>query len=143
MSPPGVFSPSAALRARGRRITRQRVLIWQALLSRDGSHVDAATLAEALPGLSAATVYRTLDLLVEEGLVKRTDLGTGRGCWELVGTGPGSHAHHHVVCNRCGRVEHIHDEALGDLAGRIRAASGYFLGPDEITFRGFCDRCAI
>jgi len=137
--PPGSFSPSAVLRARGRRITRQRVLIWQALLSQDGSHVDAATLAEALPGLSPATVYRTLDLLVEEGLVKRTDLGTGRACYEPAG----SHAHHHVVCDRCGRVEHIHDEALGDLAERIRAASGYFLGLDEITFRGLCEPCAI
>jgi Fe2+ or Zn2+ uptake regulation protein len=46
-----------------------------------------------------------------------------------------------VVCERCGAVRHVHDEALGDLGARIEASSGYALAGREITLFGTCPDC--
>ena len=74
------------LRDRGRRLTRQRVVICGVLAAQADAHLSAEEVAErvrqALPDVNASTVYRTLDLLVEEGLVRRTDLGQGRAYYE-------------------------------------------------------------
>jgi Fe2+ or Zn2+ uptake regulation protein len=130
------------LRGRGRRVTRQRTLIWNALVGSGDEHLSAADVVARvrvdLPSVSPSTVYRTLDLLVEEGLVSRTDLGTGSAVYEPVRR----HRHHHLVCDRCGRVEHVHDDALAGLASHLRAQSGFELGTAELTLHGRCVDCA-
>jgi len=54
---------------------------------------------------------------------------------------PHEHAHHHLVCERCGAVEHFHDDALGDLPDRLLDATGYTLGTREISLFGLCPAC--
>jgi Fur family transcriptional regulator, ferric uptake regulator len=129
------------LRAKGKRVTRQRQLIWDAFTAEAERHLSAEDVVERvrtqLPQVNASTVYRTLDLLVAEGFLLRTDLGTDRAYYEPAR----GHAHHHLVCERCGRVEHFHDELLGDLRERIKASSGYELGAGEITLFGLCADC--
>src|SRR6266850_708703 len=87
----------SSLRARGRRVTRQRTLIWDTLVDRQGTHLSAADIAEAVatrdPELHQATIYRTLDALVADGLLLRTGLGSDRSYYELVS----NHRHHHLV----------------------------------------------
>src|SRR3954454_16933752 len=67
-----------ALRQRGRRITRQRRLVWEARVAEPDTHLSADALVDRvraqLPTVDPSTVYRTLDLLVREGLVRRIDL---------------------------------------------------------------------
>lgn len=128
--------PAEALRAPGRRITRQRRLIWSALVAEPDAHLSADEIA-GRAGLDPSTVYRTLDLLVREGFVNRTDLGVGRAFYEPVR----EHAHHHVVCERCGAVAHVHDDALGDLRARVERASGYALSASDVSFFGLCPSC--
>jgi Fur family ferric uptake transcriptional regulator len=122
-------------------MTRQRELIWETLTSEPERHLSADDLVESvrgrMPQVSPSTVYRTLDLLVDEGLVLRTDLGGGRGYYEPAR----EHAHHHLVCERCGTVVHLHDEELGDLRRRVRSSTGYVLGVGEITLFGVCPAC--
>jgi Fur family ferric uptake transcriptional regulator len=125
-----------ALRARGRRVTRQRRLIWEALTAEPDAHVSAEELA-GRTGLDPSTVYRTLDVLVREGFATRTDLGAGRAFFEPAR----EHLHHHVVCERCGAVAHLHDEELGDLRERVERASGYALSTSDISFFGLCPDC--
>ena len=131
-----------SLRARGRRVTPQRRLIWEALVAEPDRHLSAdeivAYVRAELPRVNPSTVYRTLDVLTEEGLVVRTDLGADRAFYEPAH----EHPHHHVVCERCGAVRHLHDEDLGDMAARIAQATGYRLGTGEITFFGLCPACA-
>jgi Fe2+ or Zn2+ uptake regulation protein len=131
----------AALRARGGRLTRQRSLIWQTLLDSRSTHLSAAEICAAVkekaPELHRATVYRTVDTLVCEGLLLRTDLGADRSYYEL----PGEHRHHHVVCSSCGAVAHVHDCELGSIAERVEAASGYAVDDLELTFSGRCPKC--
>ena len=87
--------------------------------------------------MTPSTVYRTLDVLVEAGLALRTDLGGDRVFYEPAH----EHPHHHLVCERCGAVRHVHDDALGDLRTRVEASSGYTLAPREITLFGTCPDC--
>ncbi len=131
----------AALRPRGRRLTRQRQLVWEALVSEPDLHLSADDLVRSvqaeLPRTSASTVYRTLEVLVEEGMVARVHLGEGRAYYEPAA----EHAHHHLVCERCGAVVHVHDDALGNLRRRVEAVSGYRLGPGAVTLFGSCPDC--
>jgi len=138
----GVSTDPAELRAKGRRVTRQRRLIWDTLSADPERHLsadDVVTSVQAeLPSVNPSTVYRTLDLLVAEGLIRRTDLGSGRAFYEVAH----EHPHHHVVCESCGKVAHFHDEVLGDTPKRIRAETGYTIGGGELTLYGLCADCA-
>jgi Fur family ferric uptake transcriptional regulator len=136
-APPG----PAYLRSRGRRLTRQRESIWAALTAEPDRHLSAADLAGRvradLPRVNVSTVYRTLELLVEEGLVRRTDLGGDREFYEPAH----DHRHHHVVCRTCGGVAHVHDEVLGNLRESVSLACGFDICEEEITLFGFCPAC--
>ena len=136
-TPPG---PSD-LRAKGRRLTRQRQLIWDALVAEPDGHLSADEIVEQvqarLQQVNPSTVYRTLDLLVDEGLVLRTDLGGDRAFYEPAR----EHAHHHLVCESCGAVQHLHEEQLGDLRERVRTSTGFTVGTGEITLVGICATC--
>ena len=131
----------ASLRSRGRRLTKQRQLIWEALVAEPAAHLAAEDLVERvrarLPRTNASTVYRTLELLVDEGLVTRADLGAGRTFYEPAA----EHVHHHLVCERCGAVVHVHDDALGGLRESVEEAAGYRLGRRPITLFGVCPSC--
>ena len=131
----------ASIRARGRRLTRQRALIWRALVRGEGDHLSAREVAAAVqaeaPDLHQATIYRALDVFVDDGLVRRTELD-GRALYEIAA----EHRHHHVVCVECGAVAHVHDEALRGAFARVESESGFTLTDAELIFHGTCPRCA-
>jgi Fur family transcriptional regulator, ferric uptake regulator len=132
----------AAIHVDGRRVTRQRRSIWKAVVEGPGAHFSAAELAEAVraegPKVHQATVYRTLDLLVETGLLLKTDLGGERSYYEL----PAEHRHHHVICTACERVVHVHDASIEAAIEAIEAAIGFRLGRNELHFSGECPNCS-
>lgn len=137
-----VVAPADVLRERGRRLTAQRAVIWEILSAEPDAHLSAEEIAarvrNRLPQVNASTVYRNLDVLVEDGLVLRTDLGESRAFFEPAH----EHAHHHLVCERCGRVDHVHDDVLVDVATRIRERAGFRVGSREVTLHGVCRECA-
>ena len=116
-------------------------MIWEVLAAEPEGHLSAEDVVERvrkrLPGVNTSTVYRTLEILVDDGLLLRTDLGGDRAYYEPVR----DHLHHHVICERCGKVAHLHDGTLGDLGKRIAKDSGYRLGEREISFFGICPSC--
>ncbi len=133
--------PASVLRERGKRLTVQRAAIWDVLAAEPDLHLSAEEVAaqvnDRLPQVNASTVYRTLDVLVDEGLVRRTDLGTGRAVFEPAH----EHQHHHLVCESCGAVAHVHDDVLAGIAPRIEKSSGFRLGDREVTLFGLCLEC--
>jgi Fur family transcriptional regulator, ferric uptake regulator len=130
-----------SIRAGGRRVTHQRALIWDALVAAEGAHLSARDVAEAVqaraPELHQATIYRALDVFVDEGLVRRSELGDGRAVYEIAA----EHRHHHVVCTSCGRVAHVHDEAIRETLALVERESGFTLADTELTFPGTCPSC--
>ena len=105
----------AHLRSRGHRVTSQRLILHRVLRELD-RHVTAEELLEAtgdrLPNVSLPTVYATLELFDDLGLVRRFSLGGGALLWD-----PRTQEHHHLSCRLCGRVEDL-EASLGVGAAR-------------------------
>ncbi|MGC9019501.1 MAG: Fur family transcriptional regulator [Candidatus Bipolaricaulaceae bacterium] len=129
------------LRREGHRVTRARLLIAEAALRRQG-HFTVLDLWDSPRGrgASVATVYRTLELLAEAGLVRRCSLaGTAGAVYEtLLGR---IQPHGHLVCRRCGRVAEF---GYAELEGKLRAiaaARGFTLEEVVIQGVGLCPAC--
>jgi Fe2+ or Zn2+ uptake regulation protein len=128
----------ALLRERGYRTTAQRVVIHDAL-QEAGRHLTAeqvlSLVGERLPGVSLPTVYATLDVLEELGLVRRVHTPSAL----LFDPRPDEHAH--ALCRSCGRVEDV--EAGTDLRKPIAAARRAGYAPDgaEVLVIGLCRDC--
>jgi Fur family transcriptional regulator, ferric uptake regulator len=123
-----------------RRQTRQRSLIWDVLVQANGAHLSVAEVQIAVTALGSplhrATIYRTLDRLVDDGLVVRTDLGSDRDQYEI-----GHHHHHHVVCAGCGHVEHVRHHTVERAIRRIEDDSGFDLTDAGLSLSGRCRSC--
>ena len=125
-----------------RRQTRQRSLIWDVLAQAEGGHLSAAGVELAVRAAGAplhrATIYRTLDRLVDDGLLVRTNLGSDGSQYEI------AHAHHHhLVCESCGRVEHISHDTVRRAIERIEADSGFELAGACLSLQGRCAGCRV
>jgi len=129
------------LRGQARKVTGQRGAILEIL--RQHPHPLAnkdifATLPKGLCDL--ATIYRTLHLLEEMGMVKRFDFSDGVARYELLGEDDDGH-HHHLVCMRCGEVVKIQECFLREMELRIAAANGFTAVTHKLEFFGLCPRC--
>jgi Fe2+ or Zn2+ uptake regulation protein len=129
-----------ALRARGLRVTAQRIVINR-VIHELYEHVTAEEVLDAvedrLPGVSLPTVYATLELLEELGEVKRVAIPGGPALFDRR-TAP----HHHMVCRSCGRAEDI--DADVDLAAALRSAKrrGFASRDAQVLVTGECADCA-
>lgn len=85
------------------------------------------------------TIYRTLDLLVDYGLVERVVVDGGQARFEPVE--PNGHHHHHLVCGQCGKLVAFDDpgleRAIDDLSDRL----GVTVDSHEVLLRGACEKC--
>lgn len=129
-----------ALRRRGGRVTPQRVLLARAVRER-ARHVTAEGLldevGERLPGLSLPTVYATLELFEELGLVSRVAAAAGPTTWD---TRP--EPHHHMACRRCGTVRDLDAPAGAGAALAAARARGFEAERVELVVVGTCSDCA-
>jgi Fe2+ or Zn2+ uptake regulation protein len=129
----------AALRATGRRVTTPRLLVHRYLRAQD-RHVTAeqvsADLAQEMPSLSAATVYETLDLLDELGLIRRVSTPRGATTYDSRVA-----EHHHVVCRECGHIEDLDAEVDTGAAEKAARAAGFAPAFAQLTVSGLCSAC--
>ena len=86
-----------------------------------------------------ASVYRALDLLTSLRLVQRLDMGEGIARYEPANA-DGEH-HHHVVCERCGKVIAFEDEALERALDGLSSRLGFEIGGHDVVLRGACPDC--
>lgn len=86
-----------------------------------------------------ASVYRTLEQLEELGLVHRLDIGGALARFERVE--PGGEHHHHMVCDRCGKVLPFSDEALERAVARVSGGARFEVRDHEVVLRGACGSC--
>ncbi len=133
------------VRASGLKLTPQRLAIVREIAG-DPTHPTAQELFErlrpAMPTMSFATVYNTLDALASAGLCVSLSLSPGAARFDANMT-----PHNHAVCDRCGLVRDVPCDADGepivDLASHvIGAAPGFSLRAVERIYRGLCEPCA-
>ncbi|MEA2349234.1 MAG: Fur family transcriptional regulator, ferric uptake regulator [Thermoleophilaceae bacterium] len=90
-------------------------------------------------GIGLASVYRNLDRLVELKLVGRLDVGQGVARYErLLPTGE---HHHHLVCDRCGRVTPFDDRALEQSIERLSRKVNFQVAEHDVVLHGACAAC--
>src|SRR6266566_6919112 len=135
-----VNSSNEMLRKRGYRLTPQRYLILSVIQEAEG-HLSIEQITERVqernPFVSLSTVYRTLELLRELGLVRENHLPGEQPHYEAAeGT-----AHHHLVCRRCRAVIHLDDTLLGNLHERLQSEYAFHGLTLDLVAAGYCDAC--
>ncbi|MBD3370395.1 transcriptional repressor [Candidatus Fermentibacteria bacterium] len=112
------------------------------IIAHSGRHMTAeevyTEIAQKAPAVNLATVYRTLDLLVANGLASCTDMTCGKRVYATARHGP----HAHLVCRRCGKVLQTGPHLLDELMERIRREYGFTCGPRHFRLPGLCADCS-
>jgi Fe2+ or Zn2+ uptake regulation protein len=127
------------LREQGFRLTPQRLAILDLLRNTHGHLTPIEVYQKAsqdIPGLTEATVYRTLNFLAEQGLVLVAHLGHGHLVYEFA-----EHDHHHLICKRCGNMREIDHQELKGLYKQFLKNTGYQINTVHATFFGLCPDC--
>ncbi len=119
------------MRGAGFKATPQRIAVLEAL--NEEQHQSIGELRERCPQVGLVTVYRTLDLLMERGLVRRLDLGDGPR-YELA-----ENHHHHMICESCGDITEF-DECPFDPA-RLPPDSAFEVNSHSVEVYGRCAVC--
>lgn len=124
----------------GRRLTSQRRLVLQVLEQSEG-HLDAEAIHDRArqqdPTISLATVYRTLSILKEMGLVEEHSLGQEHGHYEAVQGGP----HYHFVCLQCGDVLEFDSPRVAEAVAELSAREDILVTDVHLRLSGYCARC--
>lgn len=113
-----------------RRHSQKREQIL-AVLERCRNPLSAGDIHEKLPEVDLTTIYRNLELFVEDGLVKKLNLGSEEAVYEYA-----KEAHHHAICTGCDRV--IHFTAPDKEILKLLPVKGFKPEELEITIRGTC-----
>ncbi len=111
------------------------------LLQEKNCHFKAHEVYERLhprfPTVNPSTVYRALDRLAHAGKISVSDMGTGASVYEKVADG----MHHHLVCQKCGRVQTIQHEIVGLFFTQIENAFEFKVATNHLVLFGDCCLC--
>jgi Fur family ferric uptake transcriptional regulator len=127
------------LRERGLRLTPQRQLILEAVhrLGHATPERVHAYVRERVAGVNITTVYRTLELLEELGLVTHTHLSHGSPTYHTAG----EDQHVHLVCRGCGSVAEVDPSVMEPVTGRLRDEQGFRVDVGHVSLFGECGNC--
>ena len=131
-----------SLASAGHRASGARAEVISAIAEL-GCSVTAREVAEVLrdrgSGVGLASIYRALELLERQALVKRFDVGEGIARYEPAH--PSGEHHHHIVCDSCGAVEPFEDEALERAIVRLSERVDFSVAAHDVTLHGECNVC--
>lgn len=124
------------LRDQGFKITSPRNRVIASVANRE-DNFTAEELAAELDTIGRATVYRTLKLLLDQGLVCRIVMGDGSVSYRA------SHKahHHHIVCVSCSATEDVHMSDVEDVLAGVRAHTDFDVVGHRLEIYGLCPRC--
>ena len=128
--------------------TRQRERILAVLQNSAGEHITADTLAARLEAegnaVGKSTVYRYLDNLVGQGVVRKYIVEEGkRACYQYVGESAHCSNHYHLKCSRCGALLHVECTFLDEVGSHILAHHGFQLDGEKTVLYGICLNCTM
>src|ERR1700685_2565477 len=121
------------------RLTKQRVAVLRAL--GDGTHLSADTIHQRvrheLPDVSLGTIYRTLDILRQIGLVQAFSHDGGAARYEAT-----FEKHHHLLCTQCNALSNVRVEGIAQMAVAIAERAGFKDVDFSLTIVGRCADCS-
>jgi Fur family transcriptional regulator, ferric uptake regulator len=127
------------LRDHGFRITPQRQLVLEAVEAlRHGTPEEILVeVQRTATGVNLSTIYRTLEVLEEVGLVTHAHIGHGPPTYHAVD----DETHIHLVCDRCGRVQSVPASAATAFVGRLESDYGFRTDISHVSVHGLCAGC--
>jgi len=132
------------LKKKGYKLTPQRRSIVDTIIDNEGQHLTAEEIYDKVkkgcPEIGLATVYRTILVLEELGVISRLDLNDGCSRYEIIHSNE-AHRHHHLVCNTCNKVSEVEDDLLEELEARIEKQYRFKIKDHSLKFYGTCDEC--
>jgi Fur family ferric uptake transcriptional regulator len=132
------------LKKKGYKLTPQRRSIVDTIIENEGQHLTAEEIYDKVkkscPEIGLATVYRTILLLEELGIISRLDLNDGCSRYEIIHSDE-THRHHHLVCNICHKVSEVQDDLLEELEVDIEKQYKFKILDHSVKFFGICDEC--
>tara|TARA_Y100001936_G_scaffold48501_2_gene47155 strand:+ start:159 stop:584 length:426 start_codon:yes stop_codon:yes gene_type:complete len=130
-----------ALQNEGMRYTKQRKLVWDEIC-RNKEHRDAEEIYLKINktgrNVSRATVYRTIDVLVKNNLVRQLELGDGRKRFE---NKLDSTHHDHIVCLSCGDIQEFVDDLIESQQDKIAKEYNFKIVRHIHQLFGLCKNC--
>jgi Fur family ferric uptake transcriptional regulator len=144
LSPSEIEKLKLNLKDKGYKLTPQRRAIVDIIIQKEGSHLTTEELYDLVkvecPEIGLATVYRTVQLLEELGVVSKLDLNDGCYRYELVHENE-NHHHHHLICSDCGKVIEVQDDLLEILEHDIESKYDFQIKNHSVKFFGICSDC--
>ncbi|OPJ63625.1 Fur family transcriptional regulator [Clostridium oryzae] len=133
------------LKEKGYKLTPQRRAVVDIISENEGKHLTAEEIYDLVkvdcPEIGLATVYRTLILLEDIGLVSHLDLGDNCNRYELVHENE-NHQHHHLICLQCSKVIEVEGDLLEELESNIENKYNFKIENHSVKFFGLCSECA-
>lgn len=131
------------LKEKGFKLTTQRRGILDVIMENKNKHLSSEEIYDLVkrkyPEIGLATVYRTLQLFEELGLVYKLNFDEGRNRYELYQED--AHQHHHLICLKCGNVIEMEGDLLEDLEKLIEKTKNFEIVDHNVKFYGYCSNC--
>ncbi|MGN9134726.1 Fur family transcriptional regulator [Clostridium sp. HCP1S3_B4] len=132
------------LKKKGYKLTPQRRAIVDTIIQSEGKHLTAEEIYDEVkkicPEIGLATVYRTIQLFEQIGLVSKLQLNDGCSRYEIVHSDE-RHMHHHLICNICNAVIEVEDDLLEQLEEKIKKQYKFKILDHSVKFYGICEEC--
>ncbi|MEA4849030.1 MAG: Fur family transcriptional regulator [Clostridiaceae bacterium] len=132
------------LKEKGYKLTPQRRAILDIILETEGRHLSAEEIYELVkvkcPDIGLATVYRTMQMFEEVGLIYKHNFDEVRSRYELNHHNE-YHKHHHLICIGCNRVIEVEEDLLEQLESSIEKKYNFNIDNHDVKFFGYCEKC--
>lgn len=127
--------------------TKQKENLLAFLIRNKHKHTNVQEIGAFLAGegtpVGTATIYRQLEKLIEQGLVRKYILdGKSGACFQYIDSGENCHEHYHLKCVVCGKLIHIDCDHLSDINQHICQHHGFTVDSSQTVFYGRCSECS-
>ena len=134
------------LREKGLKVTSQRLMVLNILSAHGDEHLTVEEIydlaKEESPEIGLATIYRTVQVLLELHVIEKVTFDDGFDRYELNGEETGSgHRHHHAICTQCGKVYSLETDLLDTLEKQVFESLGFEVTDHEVKLYGLCSAC--
>lgn len=144
VSPTQVEKLKYKLKLKGYKLTPQRRAIVNMVFEKKGMHLTAEEIYDLVkidcPEIGLATVYRTVQLLEQIGLIYKLNLDDGCNRYELVNEDE-VHQHHHLICTKCGKVIEVEGDLLDSIERKVEEKYKFKVENHSVKFFGICSEC--
>ncbi len=136
------------LKEKGLKLTGQRLLVLETMAEHPGEHLTAEEIFDLArrnyPEIGLATIYRTLQVLVELNVVDKISFDDGFARYELIEELDSErHHHHHAICIGCKTVISPEEDLLEALEQELMENLGFAVTDHEVKLYGYCKECRL